>query len=59
MACLAAYNNGKLHGVWIDAYSGVDGIEEQVAEMMACSPEVNAEEWAVHDFEGFGSYSLS
>lgn len=30
-----------------------------MAEMLACSPETDAEEWAIHDYEGFGSYSLS
>jgi len=59
VACLAAYNNGKLHGVWIDACLDADEIQEQVSEMLASSPEPDAEEWAIHDYEGFGSYSLS
>ena len=59
VACLAAYNNGKLHGVWIDATQDLDDIQEQVSAMLADSPEPDAEEWAIHDYEGFGSYSVS
>ncbi|MBU2862518.1 antirestriction protein ArdA [Reinekea forsetii] len=59
VACLAAYNNGKLHGVWIDACLDVDDIQEQVNEMLASSPEEDAEEWAIHDYEGYGSYNVS
>ena len=29
VACLAAYNNGILHGVWIDADGGEDGEHQQ------------------------------
>ncbi len=59
VADLAAYNNGKLHGVWIDATQELDDIQEQVNTMLAASPEPNAEEYAIHDFEGFNGYSLS
>jgi len=59
VACLAAYNNGKLHGVWINACLDIDEIQEQVNEMLAFSPEEDAEEWAVHDYEGSGSYRMS
>lgn len=57
VADLAAYNNGKLHGVWIDAMA--DDIEEQINDMLKLSPEGFAEEWAIHDYEGFGDVSLS
>ena len=59
VACLAAYNNGKLHGVWIDATDNIDGILDQINEMLESSPEEDAEEWAIHDYEGYGSYRLS
>lgn len=59
VACLASYNNGMLHGVWIDATNEVDDIQDQINTMLADSPEENAEEWAIHDYEGFGSYRLS
>jgi len=59
VACLAAYNGGRLHGVWIDATGELDDIQEQVNTMLAESPEPDAEEWAIHDYEGFGGYSVS
>jgi antirestriction protein len=59
VACLAAYNNGKLHGAWIDADQSADDIEREVARMLAASPEPGAEEWAIHDYEGFDGLRLS
>jgi antirestriction protein len=59
VADLAAYNNGKLHGVWIDATADLDEIWKAVNAMLKASPEGFAEEWAIHDYEGFGSYRLS
>ena len=58
IADLAAYNNGRLHGVWIDATQDPDDIQEQINEMLADSPEQDAEEYAIHDYEGFGRYGL-
>lgn len=93
-ACLAAYNNGRLHGAWIDC-DGRDGdaIRQEIAEMLAKSPYPNvqrvrctdcdhiqgyiandtcdecggdlsepfasAEEWAIHDHEGFAGLITS
>jgi antirestriction protein len=59
VACLAAYNNGQLHGRWIDATQGEDGIREEIREMLSASPQSNAEEWAIHDYEGFSPLTLS
>ncbi len=59
IADLAAYNNGKLHGVWINACDDLDDIKAQINEMLAASPEGFAEEYAIHDYEGFGGYTLS
>ena len=56
---LAAYNNGQLHGVWINALDEVGEIQGQVNDMLKNSPEDDVEEWAIHDFEGFGGYRLS
>lgn len=58
VACLAAYNDGYLHGAWILATSP-DEIMEQVRTMLADSPVSGAEEWAIHDYEGFEGASLS
>ena len=54
-ACLAAYNNGVLHGRWIDATSDADEMQEQVDAMLSASPIPDAEEWAIHDHEGLGN----
>jgi antirestriction protein len=59
VACLAAYNNGRLHGCWIDADQSADDIGDEVRAMLAASPEPGAEEWAIHDYEGFGDLRLS
>ena len=60
VADLAAYNNGFLHGVWVDAAQDLDDMQEQVSEMLKASPcEEVAEEYAIHDYEGFGAYSVS
>ena len=59
VADLAAYNNGKLHGVWIDATLALDDIQDAVAKMLSASPEGFAEEYAIHDYEGFGTYRVS
>jgi antirestriction protein len=59
VACLAAYNNGRLHGAWIDADQPADAIYEDVKRMLAASPEPGAEEWAIHDYEGFSQLRLS
>ena len=53
VACLAAYTNGKLYGAWINADQDAEDIEAEVKEMLKQSPEPNAEEWAIHSFEGF------
>ncbi len=58
VADLAAYNNGKLHGIWIDATQDLDEIQGQINKMLANSPEGDAEEYAIHDYEGFNGYSL-
>lgn len=51
VACLAAYNNGQLHGVWIDADQDAEDIHTDIQAMLKASPQPNAEEWAIHDYE--------
>jgi len=53
VACLAAYNNGHLHGAWIDAAQDAWSIWGDVKAMLDISPMADAEEWAIHDYEGF------
>lgn len=52
-ACLSAYNNGKLHGTWIDCDQDADAIKAEIEEMLTNSPEPDAEEWAIHDLENW------
>jgi hypothetical protein len=57
---LSDYNAGILHGVWIDAVEDADELQEPIDRMLAASPTTRrygdvAEEWAIHDFEGFGN----
>lgn len=54
VACLAAYNYGILHGAWIDADQEPWALWDEVAAMLRASPLADAEEWAIHDYEGFG-----
>lgn len=58
VACLAAYNAGQLYGEWIFADQQPQKIQAAIHSMLEKSPEPFAEEWAVHDYEGFGSISL-
>lgn len=58
VACLAAYNNGYLHGRWIDV-TDTDEIWCAVRAMLAASPVPDAEEHAIHDYEGFEGAEVS
>lgn len=57
-ACLAAYNAGRLHGRWIDAAQDPSAVSAEIAAMLKASPVPNAEEWAIHDYEGFEGVRL-
>ena len=59
VACLASYNNGMLYGAWIDANQDAYAIYDAVQAMLAGSPVTEAEEWAIHDYEGFEGIRLS
>jgi antirestriction protein len=60
VACLASYNNGVLHGVHIDLDEGIEepDVWQAIKEMLARSKEPHAEEWAIHDYSGFGPIRL-
>lgn len=59
VACLASYNNGILHGVWIDATQSLAAIHDQIAAMLNASQIEEAEEYAIHDYEGFEGVSIA
>jgi antirestriction protein len=58
VASLSDYNAGRLHGTWIDTTADADDLAEEVQAMLARSPVPGAEEWAIHDYEGFGPLRL-
>jgi antirestriction protein len=56
---LADYNDGVLHGEWLDAAREPDDIHRDIHSMLAASPTAArtgqpAEEWGIFDHEGFG-----
>lgn len=59
-ACLAAYNEGTLHGSWVDLEKceSVGDIQECIDHIIANSPASGAEEWAMHDYEGLSGSCL-
>lgn len=64
VASLTDYIHGAYHGVWVDAGQSPDLIHEQVEAMLKTSPTARkygtvAEEWAIHDYEGFASVEIS
>ena len=59
VACLASYNAGTLHGRWIECDQTVSGIRDEIKQMLKRSSQPYAEEWAIHDYEYFGSICLS
>ena len=52
IACLEAYNNGMLHGAWIEPSADVEELQEQIDAILKKSPMPSADEWAVHDYDG-------
>lgn len=59
VASLSDYNDGRLHGAWINAAQDADGLHRQVRGMLVDSTLPDAEEFAIHDYEGFGPLQLS
>ena len=59
VASLADYVDGRLHGSWLEVSGDTDELAEGVAAMLAGSRLPGAEEWAIHDYEGFGPLRLS
>lgn len=58
IACLAAYNNGRLHGEWVDAAVSDEELIARAQQILASSPEPGAEEWAIFDYEDFGAFQV-
>lgn len=58
VASLAAYNSGYLHGIWVDPTVPLDDVNAAIGRMLRTSPVQPSEEWAIHDYEGFGPLRL-
>ena len=58
VASLSDYNAGILHGEWIPADQEPEELGEAVQAMLQRSPTAGAEEFAIHDFEGFSHYHV-
>lgn len=58
VASLADYNNGVLHGKWIDAAREPWEIQGDINDILDSSPQLDAEEWAIHDYDQFGSWRV-
>ncbi len=58
VACLASYNNGILRGVWINADQDAEDINNAIRDMLRASRVEAAEEFAIHDYEGFEGVSI-
>lgn len=50
---LADYNNGRLHGEWINADQSAEELDLAIRWMLASAPTPDAEEWGIFDFDGF------
>lgn len=58
VASLSDYNEGILHGEWITAAQEPEHIRAEIEDMLSRSLAPLAEEWAIHDFEGFNGMHL-
>lgn len=58
VACLASYNAGRLFGSWLPVPEDAAALESEIHSLLKKSPSPGAEEWAIHDYEGFGELSV-
>ena len=54
-ADLAAYNNGRLRGVWVDFFEGIEADDVQFA-IDAMLKDSEGEEWRIDDYENFAEF---
>ena len=59
VACLASYNNGILHGYWIDCTTDPEEIQNDINQMLSDSPMPDAEEWRIDDYDYFYGFDPS
>jgi antirestriction protein len=56
---LADYNEGRLHGQWIDADQTPEELELAIHAMLASAPTPGAEEWGIFDHDGFHGLQIT
>lgn len=59
----ADYNNGSLHGAWLDAAREPEQLEADIQAMLAASPWTDqtgepAEDWGIFDDDNFGNCTI-
>jgi antirestriction protein len=60
---LSDYNDGILHGDWLDAARDAEDIQADIQRILATSPTMAehgdvAEEWGIFDYDNFGSLQI-
>lgn len=55
---LADYNNGVLHGDWLDAAVDDEELLAAAQRILSGSREPDAEEWGIFDYDDFGSFKV-
>lgn len=55
---LADYNNGVLHGDWVDAAVDDEELVEAAKRIVASSETPDAEEYAIFDYDEFGDFKV-
>ena len=60
VASLSDYNSGRLFGKWLDLvdYADAEDVNSAIVEMLDESEEPGAEEFAIHDYEGFAGFKI-
>lgn len=58
VASLADDNAGRLYGAWLDAARSESELSDDIDQLLARSGGPAAEDWAIHDVEGFGRLRL-
>ena len=58
VASLADHNAGRLHGAWLDAARPEGELSDDIDQLLARSPSPATEDWAIHNFDGFGRLRL-
>jgi len=58
VACVASYNEGILHGCWINAMQGKATIMLKIQRMLDNSHVEDAEDYAILDYQHFGAIKI-